>query len=63
MKTMRVKVKPNARVSALEDAGNGQWLAQLKVTLVAQHFGCRKLAVSIKSGTSARLKLVQIDVD
>jgi uncharacterized protein (TIGR00251 family) len=73
MKTIQVKVKPNARISSLEETGSGPWLAQLKsppvdgkankelVTLVAQHFGCAKSAVSIKSGASGRIKLVKID--
>ncbi len=72
MKTIQVKAKPNARVSALEETSGGIWFAQLKsppidgkaneelVALVAQHFGCRKSAVSIKSGESGRMKLVQI---
>jgi uncharacterized protein YggU (UPF0235/DUF167 family) len=30
------------------------------IALVAQHFECVKAAVSIKSGTSGRLKLVEI---
>lgn len=71
-KTIRVKVKPNARVSSLEELGSGLWQAQLKsppvdgkaneelVALVAKRFGCRKSAVSIKSGVSGRVKLVQI---
>ena len=73
-KTIQVKVKPNARASSLEEVvGGGLWQAHLKsppvagkaneelVTLVATHFGCRKSAVSIKSGASSRLKLVQIE--
>lgn len=72
VKTIRVKVKPNARVSSLEELGSGLWQAQLKsppvdgraneelVGLVAKRFGCRKSAVSIKSGASGRIKLVQI---
>lgn len=73
VKTIQVKVKPNARVSLLEELGNsGIWQAQLKsspvdgkanqelVALVAQRFGCHKSAVSIKSGASGRMKLVQI---
>jgi uncharacterized protein (TIGR00251 family) len=72
--TIQVKVKPRARVSLLTP-GDGVWLAQLKsppvdgkaneelVALVARHFGCRKSAVSIKSGASARTKLVQIERD
>jgi uncharacterized protein (TIGR00251 family) len=73
MKTIQVKVKPNARVSILEEVGGGPWLAQLKsppvdgkanrelITLIARHFGCPKSAVSIKSGASGRIKLVRIE--
>ena len=73
MKVVRVKVKPNARVSALEDLGDGTLLAHLKsppvdgkanaelVELLARHFGCAKARVTIKSGASGRIKLVQID--
>ena len=73
MKTIQIKVKPNARVSELEEMGDGSWLAKLKsppvdgkaneelVALIARHFGCRKSEVSIKSGASGRMKLVQID--
>ena len=74
VRTIRVKVKPNARVSSLEEsASGGMWQAQLKsppvdgkaneelVALVAKHFACRKSAVSIKGGTSGRVKLVQIE--
>ena len=68
-----VKVKPNSRVSLLSQAEDGAWLAQLKsppvdgkaneelLALVARHFGCRKSAVSLKSGASARTKLVRIE--
>jgi uncharacterized protein (TIGR00251 family) len=73
MKTVQVKVRPNARVSALTEGADGTWLAQLKappvdgkankelVALIAKHFACPKAAVSIKSGASGRMKLVQID--
>jgi uncharacterized protein (TIGR00251 family) len=74
VRTIQVKVKPNARVSSLEESTSGGiWQAQLKsppvggkaneelVALVAQHFACRKSAVSIKSGASGRVKLVQIE--
>jgi uncharacterized protein (TIGR00251 family) len=75
MRTIQVNVKPNARVSALEEVGGGSWLAQLKsppvdgkankelVALIARHFGCPKSAVSIKSGASGRMKLVKIALD
>ena len=68
----QVKVKPNSRVSSLARAADGSWSAQLKappvdgkanqelVALVAREFGCAKSAVSIKSGASGRLKLVQV---
>ena len=73
MATLQIKVKPNARASTLEQAADGTWLAQLKsppvdgkaneelIALVAKHFGCRKAAVSIRSGASGRMKLVKVD--
>ena len=72
-RVIQVKVKPNSRVSALEEMEDGTWLAQLKsppvdgkaneelIALVAKQFGCRKSEVSIKSGASSRTKLVRID--
>lgn len=71
---IQVKVKPSARASTFAQADDGSWLAQLKsppvdgkaneelVALIAAHFGCRKSAVTIKSGASGRMKLVKIDV-
>jgi len=68
-----IKVKPNSRASLLTQLEGGGWLAQLKsppvdgkandelLALVARHFGCRKSAVSLKSGASARIKLVRIE--
>jgi uncharacterized protein len=70
---IRVKVKPNARVTSLEQLSDGSWLARVKspategkanrelLALVADHFRCPKGAVSIKSGASARIKLLRID--
>lgn len=70
---IQVKVKPSARVSLLEETSPGVWRAQLKsppvegkaneelVALVARHFACRKSAVSIKRGTTGRVKLVRIE--
>lgn len=72
MKTLQVKVKPNARTSSLDEAG-GVWLAQLKsppvdgkanaelIALIAEKFGCRKAQVTIKAGAGGRMKLVRID--
>jgi uncharacterized protein (TIGR00251 family) len=70
---IRVKVKPNARVSRLEQSAEGDWYAEIKsppvdgkanaelVKLIAERFGVRKSDVTIKSGSSGRTKLVQID--
>jgi uncharacterized protein YggU (UPF0235/DUF167 family) len=66
-------VKPNAKVSSLEQEADGSWLARLKappvdgkanaelVSLVAERFGCRRSAVIIKSGAGARMKVVEVD--
>jgi uncharacterized protein (TIGR00251 family) len=71
---IQVKVKPNARASALEQSADGHWVAQIKappvdgkaneelIALVARRFGCAKSAVSIKTGASGRIKLVRIDL-
>lgn len=71
---IQVKVKPNARVSTLEQSEAGTWLAHLKaapvdgkaneelIALVADRFQCRKSAVSIKSGASGRMKLIRVQV-
>ena len=70
---IQVKVKPRSGVSALERADDGTWLARVKaapadgnaneelIGLVADRFNCRKSCVSIKSGATARVKLVRID--
>jgi uncharacterized protein YggU (UPF0235/DUF167 family) len=70
---IEVRVKPRARASTFEPAGDGTFVAQLKaspvagkaneelIALVARHFGCSRRAVSIKSGASARTKRLQID--
>lgn len=70
---LQIRVKPKARVSALQALDDGTWLAQLRaapvdgnanaelIELVARHFGCRKAQVSIKTGTTGRVKLVSVD--
>jgi uncharacterized protein (TIGR00251 family) len=72
MSVFRVQVKPNARASALEALADGSFVAHVKappvdgkanaelLMLVARHFGCRRSAVSVKSGGSSRTKLVQV---
>ena len=70
---IQVKVTPRARESSLTQAADGTWVAKLKsppvdgkanaelIALVAEQFGCKKAAVSIKAGASGRMKLVRID--
>jgi len=70
---LQVKVKPRAKVSSLDQSPDGTWVAKLKappvdgkankelVALVAEHFHCRKAAVSIKAGAAARTKLVRVE--
>jgi uncharacterized protein YggU (UPF0235/DUF167 family) len=72
-RVIEIRVKPNARVSLLEQAADGTWSAQLKsapvdgkanaelIALVAKSFGCRKAAVSIRTGAASRIKRVEID--
>ncbi len=69
---IRVKVKARSRESSLTQVSDGTWLARVKapptagranhelIALVAQHFGCDKQAISIKSGKSGRLKLLRL---
>ncbi|PNS08452.1 DUF167 domain-containing protein [Solilutibacter silvestris] len=72
MRTLQLKVKPNARTQSLVQGDNGVWLAQLKslpvdgkanaelIALLADHFDCRKADITIKAGASGRMKLVTI---
>ena len=69
---IQIKVKPNGRVSLLEEGADGPRRARLKsapvdgkankelVTLIARYFACPKSAVSIKSGAGGRMKLAEI---
>jgi uncharacterized protein YggU (UPF0235/DUF167 family) len=71
---LHVKVKPRAKSSVIEDAGDGTYVAHVKagpmdgkaneelIALVARHFGCPRAAVSIKSGATARTKLLKIEI-
>ena len=70
---LQVKVKPRSRISSLEQAPDGSWVARLKsppvdgranaelIALVAERFGCRKAAVAIKAGAGGRMKLVKVE--
>ncbi len=71
MQILQIRVKPNARESSLVAGEDGIWLAKLKsppvdgranaelISLVAAEFECRKADVTIRSGASGRIKLVQ----
>jgi len=71
--TLRIRVKPNARSSSLEQVADGSWTATLKsppvdgranaelIALVAARFRCRKDAVTIRAGRSGRTKLVTVE--
>jgi uncharacterized protein (TIGR00251 family) len=71
--TLRVWVKPRSRVSSLEQAPDGTWVARLTsppvdgkaneelIALVAKHFRCRKADVRITAGATARVKRLSID--
>jgi hypothetical protein len=69
---IQVKVTPRARESSLTQMADGTWVAKLKsppvdgkanaelIALLAEQFKCSKSAVSIKAGTSGRMKLIRI---
>jgi uncharacterized protein (TIGR00251 family) len=69
---LEVRVKPNAKVSSLEEQPDGTWIARVKappvegkanealIALVAEHFGVRKAQVTIRIGASGRLKQLEI---
>lgn len=71
--TLRVRVKPRSRVSALEQSADGTWVARLRappvdgkaneelVALVAERFGRPKSAVTIRAGAAGRTKLVRVE--
>ena len=73
MTTLKIKVKPYAKTSGLQQQPDQTWLAQLKsppvdgkanaelLALVAQHFQCPKSAVRIVSGGAGRMKWVRVE--
>jgi len=70
---LTIKVKPNSRVSSLQQDAEGNWRAALKappvdgkanaelIALVARHFGCAKASVRITAGAGTRIKRVRIE--
>ena len=73
MRTLRLKVKPGARVDELTELDDGTWQARVKAPpvdgkanaavagLIAAHFGLRKPQVTLKSGGASRLKIFQLE--
>ncbi len=73
MRKIQVVVKPGARLSELEERGDGTWLAHVKsppvdgkaneelIMLVARRFGLRKAQVRVRRGASGRTKLIELD--
>lgn len=71
---LRIKVKPNAKVSRLLQDAEGGWQAQLKAPplegranealrrLVANHFGTPLAAVQITGGLKSRTKRVEVSL-
>jgi uncharacterized protein YggU (UPF0235/DUF167 family) len=74
VKVIQVKVKPRARISTLDQAADGSFVAWLRsapvdgrgnaelIDLIARRYGCSKALVSIKSGASSRTKWVAIQL-
>jgi uncharacterized protein YggU (UPF0235/DUF167 family) len=70
--TLKVKVKPNARSSSLEQTPDGTWLARLKsppvdgkaneelIGLVASRFRCSRDCVTVKAGAAGRTKILAV---
>ncbi|HXG58982.1 MAG TPA: DUF167 domain-containing protein [Thermoanaerobaculia bacterium] len=73
MKTITVKVKPNARLSAISRDEDGTFTVRVKspptdgraneelLALLARELGVAKSKLSIRSGAASRVKRVQID--
>lgn len=74
-KIVEIKVKPNSKQSKMEQTETGDWVAFVKaqpidgkanaelIALVAKQFGLHKRQVSIKTGSSGRLKRVELDTE
>ncbi|MFN0183336.1 MAG: DUF167 domain-containing protein [Aquabacterium sp.] len=73
-RVVQVEVRPGAGESALEERADGSFFASLRsppvdgkanaelIALVARHFKVPKGAVTIRSGASARMTLVAVDL-
>ena len=73
MRTLRVTVKPGARVESFVEQEDGNWLASVRarplagqaneavLRLVAGHFGVPRSRVSLGSGARSRVKTVLVE--
>lgn len=71
----QVKVKPNSKRQSIEEAADGSLIVYLKsppvdgkanqelIALLAERFKVSKSKITIKSGLSAKTKLIEIDGD
>ncbi|KHG42097.1 MULTISPECIES: DUF167 domain-containing protein [Aphanizomenon] len=69
----RVKVKPNSKQQKIEESADGSLTVHLKsppvdgkaneelIKLLAKNFDVSKSSIIIKSGTTSRQKLIEID--
>ncbi|MCS5599740.1 MAG: DUF167 domain-containing protein [Rhodospirillales bacterium] len=74
VKKLLVKVKPNARENSLRQFQGATWIAEVKaspkdgkanravIELIAKQFKVTKSRVSIKSGKSGLIKLIQLNI-
>jgi uncharacterized protein len=72
---IQVKVKPNARQSSIVELDDGTFLISLKsppvdgkantelIKLLADRFKVPKSDITIESGRSSKIKLVEIDLE
>lgn len=70
---IQVRAKPNSRKALVEVQPDGTWLVHVNapaidgkanarlIEIIADHCGVRKSAISIRSGATARIKLIEID--
>lgn len=70
---IKVRAKPNSKQPNVEIQSDGTWLVHVNapavdgkanvrlIEIVAEHCGVRKSAVSIRSGATARIKLIEVD--
>lgn len=73
MRILCVKVRPNAKQQSMRQEGDGTFIIHLKsppvdgkanqelIQLLAKELGVSKAAIRIKSGSTSKLKRIEID--